>query len=285
MSTRLKTTGIAMVLALAAGIPAAGQQSAPAQSGAAKRELISSTISGFNIVLVVGETQPSKQATAEELPAGARKALSDMREFLPYKHYRVLDMQWSSCCGTAAKTQVTGRLQGLIGVPGQNGATNLLARPYAFTVTATASMQNLPVRFVLHVDEAAGSGRAGASSDHGAGYAERQREHERQRADLKAEIETLELSIRTTQQRIEVGMMSPQDPRPMQDRHASLLRRLVDLESEGSYAGAVAARPIIDSSFTMDAGETVVVGTSRLGGDKALIALITAVRRNRGGRE
>ena len=39
--------------------------------------------------------------------------------------------------------------------------------------------------------------------------------------------------------------------------------------------------PMIDTSFTMDVGETVVVGTSRLaGGDKALIALLTAVPRN-----
>ncbi len=38
---------------------------------------------------------------------------------------------------------------------------------------------------------------------------------------------------------------------------------------------------MIDTSFTMDVGETVVVGTSRLaGGDKALIALLTAVPRN-----
>ena len=29
----------------------------------------------------------------------------------------------------------------------------------------------------------------------------------------------------------------------------------------------------------MAAGETVVVGTSKLGGDKALIAIVTAVRR------
>jgi hypothetical protein len=36
-------------------------------------------------------------------------------------------------------------------------------------------------------------------------------------------------------------------------------------------------RAIIDTSFTMDIGETVVVGTSRLKGDKALIALLTAV--------
>jgi hypothetical protein len=34
---------------------------------------------------------------------------------------------------------------------------------------------------------------------------------------------------------------------------------------------------VIDTSFTMDVGETVVVGTSRLQGDKALIVLLTAV--------
>ena len=43
----------------------------------------------------------------------------------------------------------------------------------------------------------------------------------------------------------------------------------------------VRVRPMIDTSFTMDVGETVVVGTSRIaGGDKALIALLTAVPRN-----
>jgi len=36
---------------------------------------------------------------------------------------------------------------------------------------------------------------------------------------------------------------------------------------------------IIDSSFTMQPGETVVGGTSRLGGDKAIIALVTAARK------
>jgi hypothetical protein len=35
---------------------------------------------------------------------------------------------------------------------------------------------------------------------------------------------------------------------------------------------------VIDTSFTMDLGETVVVGTSRLkAGTRALIALLTAV--------
>jgi len=37
-------------------------------------------------------------------------------------------------------------------------------------------------------------------------------------------------------------------------------------------------RPVINTSFSMDVGETVVVGTSRLSGNsKALIALLTAV--------
>jgi len=37
-------------------------------------------------------------------------------------------------------------------------------------------------------------------------------------------------------------------------------------------------RSVIDTTFNMDVGETVVVGTSRTrGGDKALIALLTAV--------
>ena len=42
-------------------------------------------------------------------------------------------------------------------------------------------------------------------------------------------------------------------------------------------------RTIIDTSFTMDIGETVVVGTSRLQGDKALIALLDGCRINQAG--
>ena len=48
-------------------------------------------------------------------------------------------------------------------------------------------------------------------------------------------------------------------------------------ESARRTFAAVGRRPVIDTSFTMDIGETVVVGTSRLKGDKALIALLTAV--------
>ena len=39
----------------------------------------------------------------------------------------------------------------------------------------------------------------------------------------------------------------------------------------------VAERPILDTSFAIDVGETVVVGSSKLGGDQALIVLFTAL--------
>jgi hypothetical protein len=38
-----------------------------------------------------------------------------------------------------------------------------------------------------------------------------------------------------------------------------------------------AVRPIISTSFTVDIGETIVVGSSKLGGDQALIVLFTAL--------
>ena len=54
---------------------------------------------------------------------------------------------------------------------------------------------------------------------------------------------------------------------------------IVRLEQEASLKDAAirGTHAIIDTSFTMDVGETVVVGTSRVAGDKALIALLTAV--------
>ena len=41
-------------------------------------------------------------------------------------------------------------------------------------------------------------------------------------------------------------------------------------------AGSMSNRSIMDSTFSIAVGETVVIGTSRLKGEKALIALLTA---------
>jgi hypothetical protein len=262
MSQPLKTVlAAACIMVAFASVPGA-QQTKPS------REIVSSTISGFNIVLVIGETQRSGSTSAEDLPGGAARALKDMSEFLPYKHYRVLDAQWTSCCAPR-NTTVAGRLQGVV-VSGR-GSQSLVPRGYGFMIFTSTSQQSLPIRFVLNVDEPFG-GRDGASS-------QSVRAMERERQDLQAEIETLGMQIKSLQGRIEVGTAPATELRPMQDRYASLQRRLADMEPELAVASSGGSRPIMDSSFTMEAGETVVVGTSRLGGDKALIAIVTAVRK------
>ena len=55
-------------------------------------------------------------------------------------------------------------------------------------------------------------------------------------------------------------------------------RRITELKQSLTAANAKAGgRAVIDTSFRMDDGETVVVGTSKVkGGGKALIALLTA---------
>jgi hypothetical protein len=238
-------------------------------------------IQGFNIVLVVGERQRGTSST-EDLPGGAKRALNDMREFLPYKHYRVLDSQWTSCCSpelVRLSMPLAGRLQGVTAGTGSASATVLLPRVYAFSlsVSETNEADGIPVRFALRLDEgASGRGSQAASSD---------RTRENRAADIRAEIETLREQIQTLQGRIEVGVAPPQDLRPLRDRYAQLERRLSEtVHAMSGQGGASGSRAIIDSSFTMKVGETVVVGTSRLGGDKALIALVTAVRRTTSGR-
>src|SRR5437867_6569001 len=47
---------------------------------------------GFSVVLVLGDSQSS--TTADTVPPAARRALADMKDFLPYKGYRLLDAQW-----------------------------------------------------------------------------------------------------------------------------------------------------------------------------------------------
>jgi hypothetical protein len=186
-----------------------------------------------------------------------------MREFLPYKHYRVLDSQWTSCCG-GTRAQLSGRLRGLVGIPGANNTVNLVQRPYAFALETSNSGEGLSVYFELRVEDGEGARRLP------------DRDAVRERADLQAEIETLGLQIREAEGKVKLGALSPLDVRPLQDRHASLQRRLEGLGGETHASGS---RSIIQTRFSMDPGETVVVGTSRLGGDKALIALVTAVRR------
>ena len=50
-------------------------------------------VQGFSVLLLVGETQGAA-APPENISAPARKALADIKDFLPYKRYRALDTVW-----------------------------------------------------------------------------------------------------------------------------------------------------------------------------------------------
>ena len=45
-------------------------------------------------MLVLGDLQAG--STPDNVPPAAKKALADMKDFLPYKSYRLLDSQWTS---------------------------------------------------------------------------------------------------------------------------------------------------------------------------------------------
>jgi len=145
---------------------------------------VESQIKGFGVTLVLGTRGTGELGT---LPAGVSKALADVKEFLPYKTYRVLDTLW-----------MAGETNNLIlrGLGDEKYALGM--RPIAQSAT-------------------------------------------RSRVDL------LRLSVAT-----EAKLKAAEEA-----------RRFIP--------------PLIDTSFNIQVGETVVVGTSRLDGDDALILLVTAV--------
>ncbi len=225
---------------------------------------------GFSVVLVLGDLQGG--ATQDNVPPAARKALTDMKEFLPYKSYRLLDVQWTLCCAGRGTTPVVSTLRGPDG--------------HDYELTLAASLEpasRLGVRFAL---------RDPASADYDAGGSELIRELQLERERLDAEYQA---TRKRAQSRFELGTGKPPEEEKevmeARTRLASATIKLAEAKQRKSMSrgltpnhpdriAAMKSRSIIDTSFTMDVGETVVVGTSRIaGGDKALIALLTAVPR------
>jgi hypothetical protein len=139
-------------------------------------------LQGFSVLLLLGETQGASQT--ENVSAPARQALADIKDFLPYKSYRVLDTAW-----------VAGRESGV-----SNG------------VLAGVEKQNYDFQL-------------------------------------------------TTFNR-------PGEPTLDRARF-----RLAKVAQPTGFPGDV----VLDNTFNIATGETVVVGTSRLQSERALIVLLTAV--------
>jgi hypothetical protein len=251
--------------------PAQGQQPKPMPFKAPGEAM--NNLQGFNIVLLIGESQ-SSGPSIEDVPAAARKALADMKEFLPFKHYRVLDSQWTSCCSNPGGSWISGRLQGVT-VAQAGNETRLVPRSYSFQLNARADSR-LNVQFTLTPGQM--SDRASQAPITSA----RATELEKRLAELRRELETLEDRIAGATEKLNANhpdvLALRGAHRRTQQQIAETVNELTNARNHGAEVDR-SAGSLINGSFMMDVGETVVVGTSRLGGDKALIAIVTAVRK------
>jgi hypothetical protein len=266
------------VLTLAAVAAPAGapQSAAPAQT---KKESFSPADPlprrGFNIVLLVGDMQGP--GYPKPIPEAAMRALADMRDFLPYKGYSLLDTQW--IIGGTSSPAVT-RLRGL---DGQEYEMELRASPLLTPGTAAPDQHGMSVRFVLRdVDTGTGAGaESGRTPLHPKELAKAEpaaAEVAREIFQLERERTDLQIQVEHKRRNVEVGIGDPVEVQRMQMQLTAVTRRIQDLKQQaGASAAKATGRAVIDTSFRMDNGETVIVGTSKMkGGSNALIALLTA---------
>jgi hypothetical protein len=227
-------------------------------------------IHGFSIVLVVGDMQGTA-TTNDTVPGAAKKALADMREFLPYKSYRLLDAEWVLCCGGGSFAGVSGRVRG----PEE--------QDYSYSVnTGGVSDSKITVHFSMREAPAPVAASAGPSPGAPALSDTARAEYSRQLYEAAKERDEAERQVQILRGKVQVGMAPKEDYEAAQMRserameQSQELRRMLGQLRPGTSRGSIANRSIMDSTFSIAVGETVVIGTSRLKGDKALIALLTA---------
>jgi hypothetical protein len=209
----------------------------------------------FSVSLVLGDMQAA--SAPDNVPAAARKALTDVKDFLPYKAYRLLDSQWTLCCGRPemGNSRIVSRMRG---PEDQDYSVELDPR--------NAGNGKWSVHFSLWEPRAERTETAVTETT----LLQQQRvELERQLAELRKTKDENHPDVVRLRRRLD-----SLDSQSAESRRDDLSRR--------TLSGSLPRRAVIDTSFTMDVGETVVVGTSRLKGDKALIALLTAVAPTKG---
>jgi hypothetical protein len=198
-------------------------------------------LAGFSVVLLQGDMRPQR-GDGDRIPAAVEKAVADMKAFLPYASYQLLDTQWMLGDG-----RVVGRLQR----PGQ---------AYELSIRAATNGSGISVsEFVLK--EVAGSVIPGGSTSS-------VHQLEAQLIDSRREYHQL-------MERLQKGLV-PRDEVAKAELEMTRLMERLDQEIQSSRPSAH-GDTIISSTFRMNLGETVVVGTSRISGDQALIVLLTAV--------
>ncbi len=252
-------------------------------------------IHGFSIVLVVGDMQGTAGAN-DTVPGAARKALADMRDFLPYKNYRLLDAEWMLCCGGSFGA-VSGNVRG----PEE--------QDYSYSLTTNGmSDSKITVHFSMRESPAvaaAGSGSSSRSGESGllpfaaaSSLSDTARaDYSRQLYEASKEREEAMRQVANLKPKVGAGVAPKEDYQAAEQRYERATEREVELRrmlgqvrpqpsrspdhpderlEKSARAGSMLTRSIMDSTFSIAVGETVVIGTSRLKGEKALIALLTA---------
>ena len=233
-------SGLATMITLAASTSVSAQP-APVKVAPASAE-------GYSVVLVLGDVQ-NASAGDNNVPPAARKALGDMKDFLPYKSYRLLDAQW-----ILGSQRTVSRLR---------GAND---QEYELTLRGVAiAGGKLSVNFRLAEPGPVVGVKPAADADSRAG----------RRAALEDALRAAEAEAERL--RTSSGEKRGEAIAATREKIAAIQKELEQEKALRDATSRVGGRSIIDTSFTMDVGETVVVGTSRVAGDKALIALLTAV--------
>jgi hypothetical protein len=233
-------------------------QAPPRRGGEARVEL-----QGFSIVLVLADLQPA--TGQDDVPPAARNALADMKDFLPYKSYRLLDAAWVLGQGNSATVT---RLRGPDDREYEVRVHTSPARFIAQGLTATGT-HDIYVQFTLR--------DGGAAEEHA------------DQTTIYEHLRTAEAALASDERRQEIARLEAELAAARQKKDEARVQALEKQLRTARSRATQAQRPkyavtpradraVIDTSFTMEVGETVVVGTSRLkGNSKALIALLTAV--------
>ena len=256
---------IAIVCAFGATAPLAAQRAiarGPALSPAA------TGLNGYSIVFVVGDTEPT--GTSDAVPAAAQKALNDMKDFLPYRHYHLLDSAWILCC-TDFGEPVTGR------IVGQDG------REYQYSIrTNPADAARFSIHFSLVPAGSIGSARGVAARGGGASSINRP-EYSTELSNAIKNQTDARAALIEAQRRVNEGVAAQGEVQAAQASIQLAEIQVARIQALMAGRGAGATVPtvsIMDNSFYIAVGETVVIGTSRISGGQALVALLTAVPRS-----
>ena len=228
---------------------------------------------GFSVMLIIADLQAA--SGGDDVPPAARQALSDMKDFLPYKSYKLLDAAWIMGTGRT--------ISRLRGPEDRDYEVEIASGPISKEKTVagaglspvTADDGRISVQFSLRetgpLEDMAQTSLRLEKSGKGTEDAEE--------AALRAQMSEVQTALTNARARLN---SSHPEVKKLEKQLAEIKDQLAKGDPHDKFERSnrrfSGNRAIMNTSFTMESGETVVVGTSRLkGNSKALIALLTAV--------